>query len=105
MAQEKIACPFCGGLGGVGSICEYCGSVIQLSTPILEKGLPKTEKKTISGEQYAEKISKYQTVGEYHGKLAIVSIGQRFGLIDRNGDLRVGLEYDNIVSNPLAELK
>lgn len=55
MAQEKIACPFCGGLGGVGSICEYCGSVIQLSTPILEKGLPKTEKKTISGEQYAEK--------------------------------------------------
>ena len=98
MAQEKIACPFCGGLGGVGSICEYCGSVIQLSTPMLEKGFPKTEKKTISGEQYAEKISKYQTVGEYHGKLAIVSIGQRFGLIDRNGDLRVGLEYDNIVS-------
>lgn len=83
MAHEKTTCPSCGGMGIVGSVCEYCGSVIQLSTPILEKGLSKMGKKTISGEQYAEKISKYQKVGEYHGKLAIVSIGQRFGLIDR----------------------
>lgn len=84
MTHEKTACPSCGGMGIVGSVCEYCGSVIQLSTPIYEKGLPKTERKTVSGEQYAEKISKYQTVGGYcNGKLAIVSIGQRFGLIDK----------------------
>ena len=96
MAHEKTTCPSCGGMGIVGSVCEYCGSVIQLSTPILEKGLSKMGKKTISGEQYAEKISKYQKVGEYHGKLAIVSIGQRFGLIDRNGDLALNLDYDDI---------
>ena len=97
MTHEKTACPSCGGMGIVGSVCEYCGSVIQLSTPIYEKGLPKTERKTVSGEQYAEKISKYQTVGGYcNGKLAIVSIGQRFGLIDKKGDLVLNLDYDNI---------
>lgn len=97
MAHEKITCPFCGGMVTVGSVCEYCGSVIQLSTPIFEKGLPKTERKTVSGEQYAEKISKYQTVGGYYnGKLAIVSIGRRFGLIDKKGDLVLNLDYDNI---------
>lgn len=96
MAQEKITCSSCGGTGIVGSVCEYCGSVIQLSTPIPEMDLSKVEKKTVLGEQYAETISKYQNISEYYGKLAIVSIGQRFGLIDRNGKLAVALEYDNI---------
>lgn len=96
MTQEKIACPSCGGMGIIGSVCEYCGSIVQPSIPILEKGLPTTGKKNVSSEQYAEKISKYQTVSEYYGNLAIVSIGQRFGLIDRSGNLAISLEYDNI---------
>lgn len=96
MAHEKTTCPSCGAMGIVGSVCEYCGSVIQLSTTIVEKGLSKTEKKTVSGERYAEKISKYQNVGVYNGKLAVVSIGKRYGLIDKKGDLVVGLEYDSI---------
>lgn len=97
MAREKIACPSCGGMGIVGSACEYCGSVIQVSIPIFEKESPKMGKKNVSGEQYAEKISKYQTVGGYYnGKLAIVSIGHRFGLIDKKGDVALNLDYDKI---------
>lgn len=99
MAQEKIACPSCGGMGIIGSVCEYCGSVIQMPFPITfehEKG--KVGRKVMA-EQYADKISKYQSVSGYYGDLAIVSIGGRFGCINKHGDLIIGLTNDEIVPN------
>lgn len=104
MAQEKIACTSCGGMGIIGSVCEYCGSIVQPSIPIVEKELPTAGKKNVSSEQYAEKISKYQTVSEYYGDLAVVSIGKLLGCINRKGDLVINLTNDDIIPCPLLNV-
>lgn len=97
MEQERRACASCGAIGIVNSICEYCGTIIKVPIPVLsEEEYGEVRKKSAPAKLSVEKISKYQTVGSYNGKLAVVSIGKLFGLINKKGDLVVNLEYDNI---------
>ena len=96
--QEYAICPGCGALGEVGSRCPFCGVTIRVPEQLSEVRKAKLVKKqTIPAEEFAEKISKYGYVGAFQKSgVAIVSIGSLHGLINRNGDLLIPLQYEDI---------
>lgn len=86
MAQEKIACPFCGGLVTVGAVCEYCGNFVS-SMPPLENGSIKAngeEKETI-------RTSKQETIRTVQN-----AENGKWGVLDSEGLQIVPFEYDSV---------
>ena len=96
MATQFTPCPACGAVGEVGSNCQFCGTTIILK----EGATSSTERvphvRTVTPQQYAEKISIYQNVegciNSYN--LMYVSIGDEEGLINLNGDLIHPLQHE-----------
>lgn len=87
MTKQFISCPACGALGEVGSACQFCGTMVMLKegATISTERIP--QKRTVTPQQYAEKISIYQEVVSVGFGLLRVSIGKQYGLINLNGDL------------------
>lgn len=86
MAQEKIACPFCGGLVTVGAVCEYCGNFVS-SMPPLENGSIKAngeEKETI-------RTSKQETIRTVQN-----AENGKWGVLDSERLQIVPFEYDSV---------
>lgn len=86
MAQEKIACPFCGGWVTVGAVCEYCGSFVS-SMSSLGRGRTQAngEKKKITGSSMQEMFRTVQNAE--NGK---------WGVLDSDGLQIVPFEYDSV---------
>ncbi len=95
MATQFTPCPACGAVGEVGSTCQFCGTTIILK----EGATSSTERvphvRTVTPQQYAEKISIYQNVegSKNSSNLMYVSIGDEEGLINLNGDLIYPLQH------------
>ena len=95
MATQFTPCPACGAVGEVGSNCQFCGTTIILK----EGATSSTERvphvRTVTPQQYAEKISIYQNVegSRNSSNLMYVSIGDEEGLINLNGDLIYPLQH------------
>lgn len=95
MAIQFTPCPACGAVGEVGSNCQFCGTTIILK----EGATSSTERvphvRTVTPQQYAEKISIYQNVegSKNSSNLMYVSIGDEEGLINLNGDLIYPLQH------------
>lgn len=84
MAHEKIACPFCGGLVTIGSVCEYCGNFIS-STSISGGTKVNGEKKD------AIHISKQETIRTVQN-----AENGKWGVLDSEGLQIVPFEYDSV---------
>ena len=80
MAHEKIACPSCGGMVTVGSVCEYCGNFVS-STSFKVDG----EKKDAIHTSKQETIRAVQNAE--NGK---------WGVLDSEGLQIVPFEYDSV---------
>lgn len=86
MAQEKIACPFCGGLVTVGAVCEYCGNFVSSMSP-LGSGSTKAngeKKETI-------RTSKQETIRTVQN-----AENGKWGVLDSEGLQIVPFEYDSV---------
>lgn len=95
MQKQFTPCPACGAVGEVGSNCQFCGTSIILKGDAIASTelIPKV--RTVTPQQYAEKISIYHNV-KPAGELLIVSIGKQYGLINLNGDIIYPLGNDEI---------
>lgn len=95
-----VACPLCGALGKAGEPCEFCGATIPQpsgNTNALQKDTRIiVEKQTVPAEEFARKISKYHRVESWKHNLAVVSIGDLHGAINRNGDIVIPLNYQKV---------
>ncbi len=84
MAHEKIACPFCGGLVTVGSVCEYCGNFV--SSTSLSGGTK------VNGEKKdAIYTSKQETIRTVQN-----AENGKWGVLDSEGLQIVPFEYDSV---------
>lgn len=96
-----VACPLCGALGKAGEPCEFCGATIPQpsgNTNALQKDTRIiVEKQTVPAEEFASKISKYHRVEPWKHDLAVVAIGGLHGVINRNGDIVIPLNYSQII--------
>lgn len=96
MATQFTPCPACGAVGEVGSNCQFCGTAI-----ILKEGATLSEarivkQRTVTPQQYAEKISIYHNVVGLSSEISKVSIGGQEGLINLNGELIYPLGNESI---------
>lgn len=95
MATQFTPCPACGAVGEVGSNCQFCGTTIVLKegSSLSTERVPHV--RTVTPQQYAEKISIYQNVegSKNSSNLMYVSIGDLEGLININGDLIYPLQH------------
>ena len=92
-----LPCSCCGALGAVGHVCSFCGNTIQGNSDILSRPSLIAPIRTISDEEYISKTSKYTWVDRFSEyDLAIVYAGGLFGVINRDADLVVPLDYDKI---------
>ncbi|MDD6772330.1 MAG: hypothetical protein PUD85_00015 [Bacteroidales bacterium] len=95
-----VACPLCGALGKAGELCEFCGATIPQpsgNTNAIQKDTRIiVEKQTVPAEEFASKISKYHRVEPWKHNLAVVSIGDLHGAINRNGDIVIPLNYQKV---------
>lgn len=92
-----VACPLCGALGKAGEPCEFCGATIPQPSGNASATSIVVEKQTVSAEEFVNKISKYQRVEPWKYDLAVVSIGNLHGAINRNGDIIFPLNYNYII--------
>ena len=86
MSKQFTPCPACGALGEVNCTCQFCGTTIILKEGTIATDSRVVKQRTVTPQQYAEKISFYHNV-EPVGKLKIVSIGKEYGVVNLNGDL------------------
>ena len=102
MSKAITPCPSCGALGEAGKQCLFCGTTIQypavsdkIQTSIVVRN------PTVSSEAFTSRISKYHKVSPWKHDLAEVSIGSLCGVINRNGDVVIPLNYEvvKIASN------
>ena len=96
MATQFTPCPACGAVGEVGSNCQFCGTTIILKEGATFSDTRVMKQRTITPQQYAEKISIYHNIeGLCEGTLK-VSIGGQEGIINLNGDLIYPLGNERI---------
>lgn len=97
---KYVPCQCCSALGQVGERCEFCGNTIVAKESARCLSAKIVSRRTISGETFAEKISKYHEVGDFSSNgVALVSIGDLMGAINKNGDLIVPLDYEYIIED------
>ena len=87
MATQFTPCSACGALGEVGEMCQFCGTTIELKEGAILSNTRLVHHRTITPQQYADKISIYHKVKKVGTGVLSVSIGKQFGLINLNGDL------------------
>ena len=96
MSKQFTPCPACGAVGEVGSVCQFCGTTVILKEGATSSTERVPQVRTVTPQQYAEKISIYQNVegciNSYN--LMYVSIGDEEGLINLNGDLIHPLQHE-----------
>lgn len=92
MAKQYIPCPACGALGEIGSNCQFCNTTIVQKEGVIASDSRIVEKRTVTPQQYAEKISIYHNVKSLSETYSQVSIGDQKGIINLNGDLILPLE-------------
>lgn len=95
MSKQFTPCPACGALGEVNCACQFCGTTITLKEGTIATDSRVVKQRTVTPQQYAEKISLYHNV-EPVGFLKIVSIGKEYGVVNLNGDLVYPLGSDVI---------
>lgn len=92
-------CPKCGIYGKAGKECEFCGE------PVIETEEGRTFDslfpaiQNISADVFAERISKFHRVESFNNNLAVAVSGDLRGLINRNGELILPLQYKDIVND------
>lgn len=95
MQKQFTPCPACGALGEVNSTCQFCGTTITLKEGTIATDSRIVKQRTVTPQQYAEKISIYHNV-KPAGLFKIVSIGNEYGVANLNGDLVYPLGSDEI---------
>lgn len=95
MTTQFTPCPACGAAGEVGNNCQFCGTTIILKEGTTSSTERVPHVRTVTPQQYAEKISIYQNVegSKNSSNLMYVSIGDEEGLINLNGDLIYPLQH------------
>ena len=88
MQQERIICPNCGAENSHYGECEYCGAIIEMHVA--------TTPKQNDAESFAQKIAKYHKVESFIGGVAVVSIGEQYGVINERGDIVVPLSSSSM---------
>lgn len=96
MATQFTPCPACGAVGEVGSNCQFCGTTIILKKDATSSTERIPQKRTVTPQQYAEKISIYHNIKPLGKKLLWVSIGNQYGIVNMNGDIVYPLGNDEI---------
>lgn len=107
MAKQYIPCPACGALGEIGSNCQFCNTTIVQKEGVIASDTRIVEKRTVTPQQYAEKISIYHNVKSLDYAYSQVSIGDQKGIINLNGDLilpldDIGENVNFIGASPIA---
>ncbi|MBR5769955.1 MAG: hypothetical protein IKY20_00115 [Alistipes sp.] len=87
MATQFTPCPACGAVGEVGSNCQFCGTAIILKEGAILSDVRIVKQRTITPQQYAEKVSIYHNIVGLDSEISKVSIGEQEGIINLNGDL------------------
>lgn len=96
MATQFTPCPACGAVGEIDKRCLFCGTIIVSKEGSVISDARIVRQRTISAQQYAEKISIYHNVKSLGDGLTMVSIGKMYGLINLNGDIIYPLGNDEI---------
>lgn len=96
MATQFTPCPACGAVGEVGSTCQFCGTTIILKEGATSSTERVPHERTVTPQQYAEKISIYHNIKPLGKKLLWVSIGNQYGIVNMNGDIVYPLGNDEI---------
>ena len=86
MSKHFTPCLACGAVGEVNSSCQFCGTTILLKEGATPSDTRIIKQRTVTPQQYAEKISIYHKV-EPDAFISIVSIGNEYGVVNLNGDL------------------
>lgn len=87
MQQQFTPCPACGAVGEVGTSCQFCGTTILLKENIFATAERIPSRRTVTPQQYAEKISIYHNIEPIGDCIYKVSIGKQYGVVNINGDL------------------
>lgn len=96
MATQFTPCPACGAVGEVGSNCQFCGTTIILKEGATFSDARIIKQRTITPQQYAEKISIYHNIEGLCEGVSKVSIGEQEGIVNLNGDLIYPLGNERI---------
>lgn len=96
MSKQFTQCPACGAVGEIDKRCLFCGTIIVSKEGSVISDARIVRQRTISAQQYAEKISIYHNVESLGDGLTMVSIGKMYGLINLNGDIIYPLGNDEI---------
>lgn len=98
MTKQFTPCPACGAVGEVNSTCQFCGTTILLKEGATPSNARIIKKRTVTPQQYAERISIYEDVyaSEESHYLRCVRIGNEEGIINLNGELVYPLQYVSI---------
>lgn len=96
MATQFTPCPACGAVGEVGSNCQFCGTTIILKEGATFSDARIIKQRTITPQQYAEKISIYHNIEGLCDGVSKVSIGEQEGIVNLNGDLIYPLGNEHI---------
>lgn len=87
MSTQFTPCPACGAVGEVGCNCQFCGTAIILKEGAIPSDARIIKQRTVTPQQYAEKISIYHNIVGLDSEISKVSIGQQEGIINLNGDI------------------
>lgn len=107
MAKQYVPCPACGALGEIGSNCQFCNTTIVQKEGIIASETRLVERRTVTPQQYAEKISIYHDIKSLSETYSQVSIGDQKGIINLNGDLilpleNIGENVNFVYASPIA---
>lgn len=98
MATQFTPCSACGAVGEVGEKCQFCGTTIELKEGVIPSNARVVRYRTVTPQQYADKISIYHKVETEDNTVIKVSIGDQYGLVNLNGDLIYPLGSKEILS-------
>ena len=96
MDKVYAPCQCCSALGVVGERCEFCGNTIVAKDNTNLPSVAVPSRRSIPAEEFAHKITKYHEVESFNKNVAIVSIGDLCGVINKNGDIIIPLDYEAI---------
>lgn len=96
MSKQFTPCPACGAVGEVGSVCQFCGTTVILKEGATFSDTRIIAQRTITPQQYAERISIYHNVEGLCDGVSKVSIGEQEGIVNLNGDLVYPLGNERI---------
>ena len=103
MQKQFTPCPACGAVGEVGTSCQFCGTTILLKENIFATAERIPSRRTVTPQQYAEKISIYHNIEPIGDGIYMVSIGKQYGVVNIDGDLIYPLGnyiLEGVSSNP-----